>query len=155
MAKKKISENPKAVESRERKANSKKESQQQEKSKAEDQFWEEAGEGAKSKAGKKKDDQAKEREAAAAKKAEAKKLAAEEDAAMASMSKKAPKKQSSETKVHIQICSGTRQLSRCCHTIVSCASFELVQLCCDKASLCFIVHCYAGHIAPAAATARG
>ena len=92
MAKKKVSENPKAVESRERKANSKKESQVQEKSKAEDEFWQEAGEGAKSKASKKKDEQAKQREDAAAKKAEAKRLAAEEDAAMANLAKKTPKK---------------------------------------------------------------
>ncbi|DBA95901.1 hypothetical protein WJX77_004912 [Trebouxia sp. C0004] len=99
MAKKKISENPKAVESRERKASTKKDSQVQEKNKAEDDFWQEAGEGAKSKASKKKDEQAKEREAAAAKKAEAKQLAAEEDAAMAKLAKKAPKKANSEAKV--------------------------------------------------------
>lgn len=99
MAKKKISENPKAVESRERKANSKKESQVHEKAKAEDDFWQDAGEGAKSKASKKKDEQAKQREDAAAKKAEAKQLAAEEDAAMAKLAKKAPKKANSETKV--------------------------------------------------------
>lgn len=99
MAKKKVSENPKAVESRERKASNKKESQTQEKVKAEDDFWQEAGEGAKSKAGKKKDEQAKQREDAAAKKAEAKRLAAEEDAAMATLAKKAPKKANSESKV--------------------------------------------------------
>ena len=101
MAKKKISENPKAVESRERRANSKKESQVQEKTKAEDEFWQDAGEGAKSKASKKKDEQAKQREDAAAKKAEAKQLAAEEDAAMAKLAKKAPKKANSETKVSV------------------------------------------------------
>lgn len=103
MAKKKISENPKAVESRERKANSKKESQVQEKTKAEDEFWQDAGEGAKSKASKKKDEQAKQREDAAAKKAEAKQLAAEEDAAMAKLAKKAPKKANSETKVSVYV----------------------------------------------------
>ncbi|KAL3140213.1 hypothetical protein ABBQ38_004488 [Trebouxia sp. C0009 RCD-2024] len=92
MAKKKISENPKAVESRERKATSKKDGQAKEHAKAEDEFWEQAGEGAKSKASKKKEDQAKEREAAAAKKAEAKRLAAEEDAEMASLAKKTAKK---------------------------------------------------------------
>ena len=92
MAKKKISENPKAVESRERKASSKKEGHAKEHAKAEDDFWEQAGDGAKSKASKKKEDQAKEREAAAAKKAEAKRLAAEEDAEMASLAKKTAKK---------------------------------------------------------------
>ena len=92
MAKKKVSENPKAVESRERKANNKKEGQAKEQAKAEDEFWQQAGEGAKSKASKKKEDQAKDREAAATKKAEAKRLAAEEDAEMASLAKKSAKK---------------------------------------------------------------
>lgn len=100
MAKKKISENPKAVESRERKATSKKDGQAKEHAKAEDEFWEQAGEGAKSKASKKKEDQAKEREAAAAKKAEAKRLAAEEDAEMASLAKKTAKK-AAEPKVQL------------------------------------------------------
>lgn len=99
MAKKKISENPKAVESRERKATSKKENQNKEKAQAEDQFWQQAGDGAKSKAEKKRDEQSKERENAAAKKAEAKRLAAEEDAAMASISKTAAKKSSAAPKV--------------------------------------------------------
>lgn len=92
MAKKKVSENSKAVESRERKATSKKEGQAREQAKDEDEFWQQAGEGAKSKASKKKEDQAKEREAAAAKKAEAKRLAAQEDAEMASLAKKTAKK---------------------------------------------------------------
>lgn len=99
MAKKKISENPKAVESRERKATSKKENQNKEKAQAEDQYWQQAGDGAKSKAEKKRDEQSKERENAAAKKAEAKRLAAEEDAAMASISKTAAKKSSAAPKV--------------------------------------------------------
>lgn len=101
MAKKKISENPKAVESRERKANNKEASQNKSKAQAEDQFWQEAGEGSKSKAGKKKEDQAQQREEAAAKKAEAKRLAAEEDAAMASLSKAATKKASAVPKVSL------------------------------------------------------
>lgn len=102
MAKKKVSENPKAIESRERKASSKKEGQAKDQAKAENEYWEQAGEGAKSKASKKKDDQAKEREVAAAKKAEAKQLAAEEDAAMASLAKKTAKK-AAEPKVRAYV----------------------------------------------------
>ena len=116
MAKKKVSENPKAVESRERKANSKREGQAKELAKAEDEFWEQAGEGAKSKASKKKDDQAKEREAAAAKKAEAKRLAAEEDAEMASLAKKAAKK--AEPKVAARSQPFTLLASTSCTTLL-------------------------------------
>ena len=136
MAKKKISENPKAVESRERKANSKKDSQFQEKNKAEDDFWQEAGEGAKSKASKKKDEQAKEREAAAAKKAEAKQLAAEEDAAMAKLAKKAPKKANSETKVD------------------ACLAYHQVTEVKWPMHIIRLHACCTGHLPPAAATAR-
>lgn len=116
MAKKKVSENPKAVESRERKANSKREGQAKEHAKAEDEFWEQAGDGAKSKASKKKDDQAKEREAAAAKKAEAKRLAAEEDAEIASLAKKAAKK--AEPKVAARLQPFTLLASTSCTTLL-------------------------------------
>lgn len=136
MAKKKISENPKAVESRERKANSKKDIQVQEKNKTEDEFWQEAGEGAKSKASKKKDEQAKEREAAAAKKAEAKQLAAEEDAAMAKLAKKAPKKANSETKVDAWL------------------SYHPIREVKWPMHIMRLHACFTGHLPPAAATAR-
>ena len=54
---KKVSENPKAAAARDRKAETQAVKEHQQKAKAEDQYWADAGAGAKSKAQAKKDDQ--------------------------------------------------------------------------------------------------
>lgn len=72
-------ENSKAVDAREKKKEAKKSAHVQEERAKEDAYWEDAGEGAKSKAQAKRDELAKQREEAAQKKAEAKALAAAEE----------------------------------------------------------------------------
>ena len=72
-------ENSKAVDAREKKKEAKKSAHVHEERAKEDAYWEDAGEGAKSKAQAKRDELAKQREEAAQKKAEAKALAAAEE----------------------------------------------------------------------------
>ena len=82
-------ENSKAVDAREKKKDAKKSAQVQESRAKEDAYWEEAGEGSKSKAQAKRDELAKQREDAAQKKAEAKALAAAEEEELAKKPKAA------------------------------------------------------------------
>eukprot|EP01024_Parvocaulis_polyphysoides_P015902 TRINITY_DN17033_c0_g2_i1.p2 TRINITY_DN17033_c0_g2~~TRINITY_DN17033_c0_g2_i1.p2 ORF type:complete len:224 (+),score=60.76 TRINITY_DN17033_c0_g2_i1:37-708(+) len=93
MTKKKIGENSKAVEARERKEASKKEAASKAAKAAEDEYWQQAGEGSKSKAQQKKDEQERKKQEAAQKKAETKQLAEQEEAEMgAKKSKTKPQK---------------------------------------------------------------
>ncbi|KAK9806108.1 hypothetical protein WJX72_001671 [[Myrmecia] bisecta] len=85
---KKMGENSKAVEAREKKGATKAAQKQKQVVQEEDEYWKQAGEGAKSKAQLKKEEQEKQRAEAAAKKVEAKKLAEEEERQLAQAAQK-------------------------------------------------------------------
>lgn len=92
-------DNSKKVEGRQRKANARAEEQQRNARKAEDDYWKEAGDGAKSKTQKKREEQEQKKQAAAAKRLEARRLADEEARQLDASAKKAAREKVGAPKV--------------------------------------------------------
>ncbi len=97
-------ENSKAVDAREKKKEAKKTAHVREENAKEDSFWEDAGEGAKTKAQAKREELAKQREEAAQSKAEAKALAAAEDAEAGKKPKATKVNLAPKVRLMLQLC---------------------------------------------------